>query len=185
MSAYSQSKDSSTASYSGVPVNDQTGGLTQAGSFKTGTAVAPVFGPNPVPGYAPSIGGQVQVAVGEGLPAAVMVQLTKNNGIVQTGSPQQYSVRIQNGSTLQLTPLTANAQNQLTSAVAPNVFTYSFTSRNSHVATVDANGLVTAVSRGEVEIVIQSTRSVNASFVGATPSGTEGVSCSLNVTVTA
>ena len=188
MSAYSQSKDSSSDIYSGTPQNTATDGLTQTGSFKDGTAVAPVFGPNPVPGYAPSIGGQVQKAVPQGVPAAVRVRLTTNNGVSQSGSPQEYAVAIANGATLQLTPLMANAQNQLVTATAPNVFTYTYTSRNSKVATVDSNGLVTAVGRGEVEILIGSSRSVNLPFTNAAPpAGQTGASeyCFLNVTVTA
>jgi hypothetical protein len=166
-----QSKDSDTAAYSGIPDNTQTDGLVQTGGFKS---------------TPPSVSG-LSVEVLEGLPAAVRVQLTTNNGIVQTGSPQQYAVKVALNGTLQLTPLMANAQNQLVVAAAPNVFNYVFSSRNVKIATVDANGLVTAVGRGECEILIGNTRQVAASFVGATPpAGETGASAYafLNVTVT-
>jgi len=140
-----------------------------------------------VPSFAP-LNTQYPTAVPEAVPAAVRVQLTQNNGIVQTGSPQQYAVRLALNGTLQLTPLRANALNQQTNAVLPNIFNFVYTSRNTTVCTVSQNGLVTAVGRGEVEILIGAVRQVNASFVGATPpAGQTGCEeyAFLNVTVIA
>jgi len=87
--------------------------------------------------------------------------------------------------TLQLTPNGADAQQNPTSAVAPNAFTFIYKSRNINIATVTSGGLVTAVGRGQCEIVVSSPRNVNEPFANATPSGTEGVTASLLVTVLA
>ena len=78
----------------------------------------------------------------------------------------------------------ANALNEIVAATAPNVFTYTYRSRNINVATVSPTGLVRAVSNGQCEILVINTRAANLPFVNATPSGTEGVQASLQVTVT-
>jgi hypothetical protein len=75
-----------------------------------------------------------------------------------------------------------DAQNQQSNSSPVGNFVWM--SRNSKVATV-SSGLVTLVGRGEVEIVCQYPRQVNASFLGATPSGTEGVQSTLQLTVLA
>jgi hypothetical protein len=121
------------------------------------------------------------------LPAPVNVQLGGTPGAVQQGSPQQWTVimSLSDSPTLQIVANMANSQNEPVTAVAPQVFSYTYVSRQSSVCTVNADGLVTATGRGQTEIEVWSTRSCNASFVGATPSGTEGVRASLIVTVVA
>ena len=117
----------------------------------------------------------------EALPANVRVQLS---GITKIG-PNQYSttLSLSGTNTLQLVPNAADAKQNSTTAVTPNSFTWAYTSRNIHVATVNSSGLVTAVGRGECEISVRSFRQVNASFTNATPSGTEGVDATIQVTV--
>jgi hypothetical protein len=121
----------------------------------------------------------------EQIPAPVNVQLGGTAGVRQVGSPQQWAVTIHLGDTLQIVPTMANAQNVAVAAVAPNVFTYQYASRQSKVCTVDANGLITATGRGEAEVEVISPRACNLPFPGAAPSGTEGVRASLLVTVVA
>jgi hypothetical protein len=121
----------------------------------------------------------------QNVPANVRVQLS-GAGIIQIG-PNQYrtTLSLSGTNTITLVPNGADAQNNPTTAVSPNSFSWGFVSRNTHIATVDSSGLVTAVARGECEIVVRSFRQVNASFTGSTPSGTEGVDASLLVTVVA
>jgi hypothetical protein len=163
----------STPSYSGTPApSPADAGTLATAAFEDSTCID--YG-NPFP-----------QAVLQGVPSNVRVQLTLASGITQLG-PNQYAVSLSlsGTSTVQLTPNAADAQQDETEPVSPNSFTWSFVSRNVNVATVNSSGLVTAVGRGECEILISSTRAVNASFTGATPSGTEGVQASLNVRVVA
>ena len=131
----------------------------------------------------------ITVDVPEMLPAAVRVQLQTGSSVKQTGTAQQYSAILSlsgsNGlpASLQLVPGMANAQNVATLAVAPNVFAYTFQSRNVLVASVSASGLITPVSKGGVCIMVGSSRAVNASFAGATPSGTEASYAEIQITV--
>jgi hypothetical protein len=165
-------KPNDTPTYSGTPAPSP----TDAGSEQTGgwanTLTSPPWWNHPN-------------EVLEALPACVRVQLS-GDGIQETG-PNQYqtTLSLSGSNTIQLTPNGADAQQNPTSPVAPNAFMFTYKSRNINVATVDSSGLVTAVGRGQCEIIVQSPRAVNASFVGATPSGTEGVQCSLLVTVVA
>ena len=165
----STSKPNDTPTYSGFPQPYP----TDAGTLQTGAW----------DGGEPAGGNQQEVR--EGLPANVRTQLS-GAGVSLIG-PNQYSVTLSlsGADTVQLTPNGADARQNPTSAVSPNVLTWGYVSRNVKVATVTSNGLVTAVGRGECEIVIRSFRQVNASFVGATPSGTESVDASLLVTVLA
>jgi hypothetical protein len=122
----------------------------------------------------------------DGVPAPVCVQLGGTAGATRVGSPQQYSVTISlTGAPLQIVANMADAQNHPVIAVAPQVFAYRYISRQRFVATVDSNGIITPTGRGQCEVEIISSRDCNASFTGATPSGTEGVRASLLVTVVA
>lgn len=161
-------KPNDTTDYTGVPAPIPTdGGTLQTGGWANNLTSPPWWNtPNEV--Y-------------EGLPANVRVQLS---GVTRVG-PNQYtaSLSLSGTNTLQLIPNAADAFQNPTEAVAPNVFTWKFSSRNSAVATVNSSGLVTAIGRGECEIVVRSFRQVNASFVGGTPSGTEGVDATIQVRV--
>ena len=155
----------SSPSFSGVPAPSP----TDAGNLSTGSFDA--------------TDGSFPVRVLQGVPANIRVQLS-GAGITQIG-PNQYRtmLSLSGTNTISITPNAADAQNNPTTAVLPNSFSWGFVSRNTHIATVDSSGLVTAVARGECEIQIRSFRQVNASFTGSTPSGTEGVDASLNVIV--
>lgn len=122
----------------------------------------------------------------QGVPCCVRVQLS-GSGIVKMG-PGQYAVNLSlsGPNTLQLTPNGADALQNETQPTSPlNVFTFWYTTRNANVATVGSDGIVTGVGRGQCEILVTSPRQINASFAGASPSGTEGVQASLLVTVVA
>ena len=132
-------------------------------------------------GGLPAGGNQQEVF--QGVPANVRVQLS---GVSKIG-PNQYSttLSLSGTNTLQLVPNGADAQQTPTSAVAPNSFSWTYLSRNINVCRVNSSGRVTAVGRGQCEILVSNPRQVNASFTTATPSGTEGVQASLLVTVLA
>lgn len=127
----------------------------------------------------------------EAVPAAVRVQLQTGGVVIQTGSAQQYAATLSLSQgqtppvaqTLQLVPNMANSLNQAVSAVAPNVFSYTYTGRNNLVASVSSTGLVTPLERGGVCIMIGSPRAVNESFAGATPSGTEATYAEIQIMV--
>lgn len=161
----STSKPNDTTTYTGVVNPDPTQvGSRACGGWDGGQA-----------------SGGNQQEVFQGVPANVRVQLS---GVTKIG-PNQYSttLSLSGANTLQLVPNAADAQQNPTSAVAPNSFTWKFSSRNVNVAKVNSSGLVTAVGRGQSEIVVRSFRQVNASLSGATPSGTEGVDATIQITV--
>lgn len=167
---WSIGKPNATPSYTGTPRPEP----ASAGQLQTAGWVDPA---------GISYGAPFSVETLEAVPANVRVQLS---GVLKTG-PSQYAatLSLSGTNTLQLVPNAADAQQNPTSAVAPNVFSWSFSSRNNSICTVNSSGLVTAVGRGECEITVRSFRQVNASFAGGTPSGTEGVDASVNVTVLA
>jgi hypothetical protein len=157
--------------YSGTPAPIQTSGTLSVGSVENAAGAGP-----PYPNY--------PTTFPQGVPAPVAVQLS-GSGIKQIGSPQQYAVSLSlGGDTVQIVPAMANALNEIVAATAPNVFTYTYRSRNINVATVSSTGLATAVSSGQCEILVINTRAANLPFVNTMPSGTEGVQASLQVTVT-
>jgi hypothetical protein len=162
----SNPKLSDTPVFSGVFASDGNTGVTQMGLYQSASWASLnnfPFG--------------TSVDVQEMLPSAVRVQLQTGAVVKQTGTAQQYAALLSlsgaNGlpSSLQLVPSMANAHNQATQAVAPNVFQYTYRSRNVLVAIVSASGLITPVSKGGVCVMIGSTTQVNASFGGATPTG--------------
>ena len=159
-------KSNNTTNYTGVSAPN----ATDSGAYQTGGWGDVYVPPASIP-----------VEVYESLPACVRVQLS---GVTKIG-PNQYQTILSLGETLQLVPNGADAHQNATVAVAPNSFSFFYRSRNVHVATVNDDGLVTAVGRGECEIIVQSPRAVNANLPTASPSGTEGVQASLLVTVTA
>lgn len=173
---YSTGKPSDTPTFTGAPPSLQaTNGTQQTGGWTD---------PNST-----SYGVPIAMESLEALPANVRVQLS-GSGISKCANSQtnQYVTFLSlsgNGypKTLQLIPNGADCNNNPTSAVSPNVFAWSFTSRNVAVAVVSPTGLVTAEGRGECEISVTSSRAVNASFAGSAPSGTAGVSASLRVIV--
>ncbi len=121
-------------------------------------------------------------AVPEAVGAASRVTVS-GSGVTKVG-PGQYAVSLSlsQGQTIQLTPGTTDAQNNVTSAIG----TFRYKTRNRLVATVSTSGLVTPISRGGVCILIgYPSHQVNASFDGAAPSGTEGIFAELQVTVLA
>jgi hypothetical protein len=160
----SSPKPNATENYSGVlPPDPSDAGITQTGSWAN----------NPVSPF--------RNEILEALPACVRVQLT-GSGVTALG-PNQYATTLSLGETLQLTPTGADAQQNPTGAISPNVFAWTYISRNINVATVSSTGVVTAVGRGECEILVISPRQVNSSFPGAMPSGTEGVQAEIQVKV--
>ncbi len=163
-------KPNDTSSFTSPAPSSTDGGTLQTGGY------ADPDGQQTFPSSYP-------IEVYEALPANVRVQLS---GVTEIG-PNQYAATLSltGTSTLQLVPNAADAQQNSTSAVAPNSFLWSFVSRNINVATVNSSGLVTAVGRGQCEIAVRSFRQVNASFAGATPSGTESVDATIQVTVVA
>jgi hypothetical protein len=166
----STEKPSSTSTYTGTTNPPMTSGSLQTAGWGD---------PNSVSYGCPQI-----IETLESVPASVRVQLALS-GITKLG-PNQYAatLSLSGDNTLQLTPNSADAQQNPTTAVSPNVFSWTFYSRNIHIATVDSSGLVTAVGRGECEILIQSPRAVNAAYAGVgTPA--DGVQASLQVTVLA
>jgi hypothetical protein len=169
---YAETSQSDAATYDGTPAPIQT-----SGTLSTGAVI--------MPRVQSQVNPQVNTQFPQGVPAPVAVQLS-GSGIKQIGSPQQYAVSLSlsGTGTVQLVPAMANALNEVVSPVAPNVFTYTYRSRNINVATVSPTGLVRAVSNGQCEILVINTRAANLPFVNATPSGTEGVQASLQVTVT-
>lgn len=162
------------------------------------TASSPSYDGNPAP--APTDGGTIssgsfeasdgfdtQVLQGVGAPVRIILPAGSNPTLTKLG-PQQYIVSLTLSSIVQLTPGFADAQQNQVSAVAPNSFAYAYTSRNNHVATVDASGLVTAVASGEATILIGSARAANLPFANAqAPAGLLGceVFAELTVRVTA
>ncbi|MGA9156521.1 MAG: hypothetical protein WB249_07010 [Candidatus Sulfotelmatobacter sp.] len=170
---FSESTPADAATYDGTPAPIQTSGTLSTGAVTMARVQSQVY---------PQVNTQFPQAV----PAPVAVQLS-GSGIRQIGSPQQYGVTLSlsGTDTVQIVPAMANALNEVVSPVAPNVFTYTYRSRNINVATVNSSGLLTAVGRGQCEILVINTRAANLPFANSTPSGTEGVQASLQVTVTA
>jgi hypothetical protein len=169
---YAETSQSDAPSYDGTPAPIQT-----SGTLSTGAVI--------VPRVQSQVNPQVNTQFPQGVPAPVAVQLS-GSGIKQIGSPQQFGVTLSlsNTATVQIVPAMANALNDVVPAVAPNVFTYTYRSRNINVATVNSSGLVPAVGRGQCEVLVINTRAANLPFVNTMPSGTEGVQASLQVTVT-
>lgn len=123
------------------------------------------------------------------LPNVSRVQLPLTNGVTQCGNNQtnQYQVTLSlsgaNGLTsITLSPVPANCQNEETAFVAPATSaTFLFSSRQSFVCTLStaplefaASSVLTAQGRGETEVVIVSGRAVNSVFPSASPSPTAG-----------
>lgn len=169
---YAETSQSDAPSYDGTPAPIQT-----SGTLSTGAVIMPRVQSQVTP--------QVNTQFPQGVPAPVAVQLS-GSGIKQIGSPQQFgaTLSLSGTDTVQITPAMANALNEIVAATAPNVFTYTYRSRNINVATVNSSGLVTAVGRGQCEVLVINTRAANLPFVNTMPSGTEGVQASLQVTVT-
>ena len=170
---FSESTPADASAYDGTPAPIQTSGTLSTGAVVMSRVQSQVYP-------------QVNTQFPQGVPAPVAVQLS-GSGIKQIGSPQQYgvSLSLSGTDTVQLVPAMANALNEVVSPVAPNVFTYTYRSRNISIATVNSSGLVIAVGRGQCEILVINTRAAHLPFTNATPSGTEGVQASLQVTVTA
>jgi hypothetical protein len=78
----------------------------------------------------------------------------------------------------------ADSQQNEVTAVSPNTFSFVYRSRQVNVATVDSNGLVTAVGRGECTILVGSARQANLPFTNASPAaGLTGAEVYAEVTV--
>jgi hypothetical protein len=174
MGTYAMPSSTSTLT---TPISPD-GGTTAAGIESNGS-----WNPN----Y-PSLN---SVAELEQIPAPIMPSLpSATNTTVTKVSPNSYKATLSLGGaqTLQLEPSFNNCQSAPVTAVAPNVFEFVYTSRNTHVATVDSTGLVTPVGRGEVCILIGSARAANLPFAEASaPAGQVGceVYAELNVTILA
>lgn len=143
--------------------------------------------PDPTAAGTSSVGSfdSASIEVLQGVPAPVRIILPEGSNPTLTKlGPQQYFVSLSLSSTVQLTPGFADAQQNEVLAVAPNSFAYVYSSRNSHVATVDGSGLVTAVGRGEATILIGSARTANLPFTNAqVPAGLVGCEVFAELTV--
>ena len=160
----------------GNPDTSQVGGDYQNGCFST---------PITSFGQTNANGARVQQ-----LPNVSRAQLPLTNGVTQCGPSQtnQYQVTLSlsgaNGlpTSITLSPVPANCQNEETAFVAPATSaTFLFSSRQSFVCTLStaplefaASSVLTAQGTGETEVVIVSGRAVNSVFASATPSPTAG-----------
>lgn len=132
----------------------------------------------------------VNSAVVRQLPNVSRVLLPLTNGVTQCAPNQtnQFQVTLSlsgaNGlpTSMTLSPVPANCQNEETAFVAPATSaTFLFSSRQSFVCTLStaplefaASSVLTARGTGETEVVIVSGRAVNSVFPSATPSPTAG-----------
>jgi hypothetical protein len=164
----------SSPSYDGTPSPAPTdAGVLSCGSFDAQDGVFPT-----------------QVLQAVRAPVRVILPAASNPILIKQG-PQEYfaTLSLSGTSTLQLTPGMADSQNNPVTAVAPNVFnSFVYRSRNNHVCTVNSNGLVTGVSRGEAVVLIGSSRNANLPFTNAAPpAGLTGaeIYCEVIVRVTA
>jgi Bacterial Ig-like domain (group 2) len=157
----------------GNPDTSQVGGDYQNGSFSI-----PVTGP---------YGSGFNVARVQQLPALTRVILSgSGNPTVTKIGPQEYSatLSLSGTDTVQLSPAYANSQNVPTAQVAPAVPAFTYTSRNSYVATVSPTGMVTGLHIGECTVLVSAFRGINATFAGATPpAGLTGCEIALELAV--
>jgi hypothetical protein len=132
----------------------------------------------------------VNSAVVRQLPNVSRVQLPLTNGVTQCAPNQtnQFQVTLSLSgarglpTSITLSPVPANCQNEETAFVAPATSaTFLFSSRQSFVCTLStaplefaASSVLTARGTGETEVVIVSGRAVNSVFPSATPSPTAG-----------
>jgi Bacterial Ig-like domain (group 2) len=150
-----------------------TSGLTQNGCFGI---------PNTNAGYS-----GMDRALVQKLPALTRVILppTTNPTVAQLG-PQEYqtTLSLSGTDTVQLSPAYANSQNVPTAQVAPAVPAFTYTSRNSYVATVSPTGMVTGLHIGECTVLVSAFRGINATFAGTTPpAGLTGCEIALELSV--
>jgi hypothetical protein len=131
--------------------------------------------------------GRFPTQVYQAVPAPVRIILPagSNPTLIKLG-PQEYFVTLSlsGTNTVQLTPGMADAQQTPVTATSPNAFAFVYRSLQVSVATVDANGLVTAVGRGECTILIGSARQANLPYTNASPAaGLTGAEIYAEVTV--
>jgi Bacterial Ig-like domain (group 2) len=135
-----------------------TSGLTQNGCFGI---------PNTNAGYS-----GMDRALVQKLPAVCRVILppASNPTVAQLG-PQEYqtTLSLSGTDTVQLNSAYANSQQAPTAPISPAVASFTYTSRNSYVATVSPTGLVTGLHIGECTVLVGAYRGVNSVFPGATP----------------
>jgi hypothetical protein len=167
-------KPSDTMSYSGTPAPSP----TDAGSLATGGWANNLTSP---PWW--NFPNEVYQAV----PACVRVILPagSNPTLIKLG-PQEYFVTLSlsGTNTVTLTPGMADAHQNPVTAVSPNAFAFVYRSRQVSVCTVNSNGLVTAVGRGECTVLIGSARNANLPFTNASPpSGLTGAEIYAELTV--
>jgi len=176
----------------GTPTASSTTTFTTPLSISSGVNDSGIESTGSWSGPVDAFGRQAQVL--EQIPSPIMpvLPVSTNPTVIQV-SPNSFKAYLSlsgavDPSTLQLNPSFTNAHGTPVTAVSPNVFGFVFTSRNSHVCTVSPSGLVTAVGRGEVCILVSSARAANLPFAGASaPAGLTGceVACELNVVVLA
>lgn len=170
---------SATATFQGYPDannGQQTGGDQQNGSWASGSiGQTDLGGPN--------------AGVIEGLPGAQRVRLPLTNGVTQcdpNNVTNQYQVFLSlSGNkypqTITLSPVPATCQNEETEFISPATAQYLFSSRQRLVCSCSttpeefsASCTITAVGRGETEVVVVNPRAVNSMFASATASPTAG-----------
>jgi hypothetical protein len=161
----------SSPSYDGTPSPAPTdAGILSCGSFDAQDGVFPT-----------------QVLQAVRAPVRVTLPVGSNPTIIRIG-PQEFSVRLSlsGTNTVTLVPGMADSLQDPVSPTAPNTFSFVYRSRNTHVCTVDSNGLVTAVGRGEAVVLIGSVRNANLPFVNAAmPAGSSEIYAELTVQVVA
>jgi hypothetical protein len=160
---YGSVKPSSTQNFSGVNSSEQTNPNCQTGGFNGG---APFAGINPNASTFPDM------EMLQSVPAQTNVTVSGEN-VIQVGAPNQFRCQASLASeSLQLAGHVNTATNVNSD---PPLGTFVWISRNANVATVDADGLVTFVGRGECDIECRYSRAANLPFTNASPSQTESM----------
>src|SRR5262249_55741946 len=122
---------------------------------------------------------------GLGRPIITVVQSTQSI-MGKHATRGQYFVQLSLGVGQQctVTPSTTDAFGNSTSPTGPlTAPVYSYTRRNSRIATISPAGVITPVRRGECEVLAKYGRFVNTAADGSQPITTEGCDVSVQVRI--
>jgi hypothetical protein len=172
MSLQTTTPASTTGAFRGSPNPlDGTSPTEQNGSWASGTgANNPVTGIPPSPACIEAVANQTRVSV-------------SGPGVVQVGAPNQFGLMVSlAGGPVQLTGHVNSATNVNTD---PPLDVFSWYSRQKYVCTVSSTGLLTPTGRGETTVEARYSRSANKPFLNASPSGSEFVYATCDITVVA